>query len=134
MSFAGSRVSLRQQRKRTSNGSIAYYYARLADDRSLLRNPALRGMVGDPQAEELGGGLFPRREEPRVVGDRGVDLRVEYRLGAYRRLGRLGRHQRRRDGALRTSRMVPAGAGLGVRTVLHALHGFHHAGVPRAAL
>ena len=37
-------------------------------------------------------------------------------------------------GALRTARVVPAGAGVGLRAVLHALDGVHDAGVPGAAL
>ena len=44
------------------------------------------------------------------------------------------RHERRGPGALRAARLVPAGAGLGVRAVLHALDGLHDAGVPGAAL
>ena len=43
-----------------------------------------------------------------------------------------GRHRRRRHGALRTARLVPAGAGLGLRAVLHAVDGLHDAGIPGA--
>ena len=39
------------------------------------------------------------------------------------------RDQRRCSCPLRTACMVPAGAGVGLRAVLHALHGLHHAGV-----
>ena len=45
-----------------------------------------------------------------------------------------GRHQRRGAGALRAARVVPAGARLGVRAVLHAVARLHDAGVPRAAV
>ena len=45
-----------------------------------------------------------------------------------------GRNQRRGHGALRIARLVPVGAGLGVRSVLHAVHGVHHAGIPGAAV
>ena len=37
-------------------------------------------------------------------------------------------------GPLRTARLVPAGAGVGVRPLLRPLAGVHHAGVPRKAV
>ena len=77
---------------------------------------------------------FLGRPQSRLVDHRRVDLRVEHRLGARRRTGGSGRHQRRCAGPLRTARLVLAGAGLGLRSVLHALHGLHHAGVSGAAL
>ena len=101
---------------------------------ALLRRAALRGMVGRPKEEGYGRRLLSRRAQPGLGRHRRIDLRVEHRLGAHRRTGRLGRHQRRRDGALRTARLVPAGAGVGVRAVLHAVDGVHDAGVPGAAL
>ena len=51
-----------------------------------------------------------------IVG--GVDLLLEHRLGAPGGPGRLGLHRRRGHGPLRAARLVPAGAGLGVRAVL----------------
>ena len=45
-----------------------------------------------------------------------------------------GRQGRRGHGALRIARLVSAGAGLGLRAVLRALAGVHHAGVPRTPL
>ena len=45
-----------------------------------------------------------------------------------------GRDERRRAGALRAARLVPAGARLGARALLHALARVHDARVPRAAL
>ena len=78
--------------------------------------------------------LLPGRPQPRLVHRRRVDLRVEHRLGAPGRPGRLGRHERRGAGALRAARLVPARARLGARALLHALAGLHDAGVPRAAL
>ena len=78
---------------------------------ALLRRPARRRVVGGPQEQGHRRRLLPGRPQPGLVDRRRLDLRLEHRLGAHRRPGRLGRRRRRRDGALRAARLVPAGAG-----------------------
>ena len=107
---------------------------RLAGDRVLLRHPAVRRLVGRPPGQGHRRRLLPGRAQPGLVGHRRLHLRLQHRLGAHRRPGRVGRQGRRGDGALRAARLVPAGAGVGVRAVLRPLAGLHHAGVPRTAL
>ena len=106
---------------------------RLADDRALLRRARRRRLLGGVEEQEHRRRLLPGRPQPRLVDHRRLDLRVEHRLRARRRPRRLGRPGRRRDGALRAARLVPAAARLGVRALLHALAGLHDAGVPGAA-
>ena len=59
--------------------------------------------------------------QPGLVDHRRFHLRLQYRFRAHRRTGRQRRHQRCGHGALRTARLVPAGAGVGLRALLHAL-------------
>ncbi len=106
----------------------------LGDDRRLFRPPLGRGLVGRLQEQGHGGGLFPRRAELELVDRGGLDLRLEHRLRARRRPGRLGGQGRRGHGPLRTACLVPAAAGLGLRALLRPLAGLHHAGVPGTAV
>ena len=107
---------------------------RLGGHRAVLWNPRCGGLVGHSQRQGFGGGLFSGRPQLELVDYRRVYIRVEYRLRACGRARGSRRHQRSGAGALRIARVVPAGAGLGLRSLLHALHGVHHAGVSGAAL
>jgi len=49
-------------------------------------------------------------------------------------LGGIGGDERRGDGALRAARVVPAGAGMGLRAVLYAVASVHDAGISGAAV
>ena len=63
-----------------------------------------------------------------------IDLRLEYRFGAPYRTGRRRCLIGYGHGPLGDTRMDDPDSGLGVRALLHTLHGIHHARVPRAPL
>src|SRR5579862_9704476 len=74
------------------------------------------------------------RAQSGVVDHRRIYFCFQYRVRTHCWTRGSGRHQRRGHGALRIACLVPAGAGLGVRAVLHALNGFHHARVSGTAV
>ncbi len=106
----------------------------LDHDRWLLHPPLGRSLVGRPQEQGYGRGLFPCRAQSELVDRGGLDLRLQHRLRTRCRPGRLGGQGRRGHGPLRTARLVPADAGLGLRALLRPLAGLHHARVPGKAV
>jgi len=90
-------------------------------------------MVGGFPTKRLCRRLLPRGAQSQLVDHWRVHFRVQHRFGTRRRTGRRGRNQRRSPGPLRIACMVFAGIGVGIRAVLYAVHGFHHARVPGTA-
>ena len=111
-------------------GATTFSDARLDHALGLLRRRPRRGVVGRSAGAGHRGRLLPGRAQSGLVARRRLHLRVEHRVRARRRTGRIRRDRRRRAGPLRAARLVPARARLGVRAVLHAVDGLHDAGVP----
>lgn len=107
---------------------------RLDRDRRILPGHPGPGLVGHPAEDGHDDRLLPCRPPPGMAYRGGFHLRLQHRLRASRGPGRLRRNRRCGAGPLRTTRLVPAGAGLGHGTLLHALEGLHHARIPGASL
>src|SRR5437868_102963 len=113
---------------------VADYGSGLDRNRDLFRHSAECGVVGGKEAQRFRDRLLSGRTQPRVVDYWRIDFRFEHWFRARGWSRRRGSNQWSRFSTLRASRLVFAGAGMGVRPVLHAIDGVHHAGIPGAPL